>query len=164
MKLVKLENSVAMTDSKLVADTFEKVHRIVLRDIRVLIEKEPEFAEKNFILSSYISKQNKELPSYKMTKDGFALLVMGYPTRKALKFKIAYINQFNAMEKALKESVCISHKIDAAMIAYNKDKDIASYCGKQLSAWKKKRAEHTAKIEKLADDQQLCLGIFNKGQ
>ena len=38
---------------------------------------------------------------YFITRDGFTLLVMGYTGEKAMKFKEAYIRQFNAMEKAL---------------------------------------------------------------
>jgi phage regulator Rha-like protein len=37
-----------------------------------------------------------------MTRDGFTLLVMGYIGDVAMKFKEAYIKQFNAMEKALR--------------------------------------------------------------
>ena len=38
---------------------------------------------------------------YYMTRDGFTILVMGYNGEKAMKFKLSYIKQFNAMEKAL---------------------------------------------------------------
>ena len=38
---------------------------------------------------------------YYMTRDGFTLLVMGYTGDLAMRFKEAYIGQFNAMEKAL---------------------------------------------------------------
>lgn len=38
-----------------------------------------------------------------MTRDGFTLLVMGFSGEKAMRFKVAYINQFNNMEKLLKE-------------------------------------------------------------
>lgn len=38
---------------------------------------------------------------YYMTRDGFTLLAMGYTGEKAMRFKLAYIKQFNAMEKAL---------------------------------------------------------------
>ena len=37
-----------------------------------------------------------------MTRDGFTLLVMGYTGELAMKFKEAYIKQFNAMERALR--------------------------------------------------------------
>lgn len=42
---------------------------------------------------------------YYMNRDGFTLLVMGYTGEKAMKFKLAYIRQFNAMEKALFERI-----------------------------------------------------------
>lgn len=51
--------------------------------------------------SSYINAQNKKQPMYLVTRDGFTLLVMGYTGEKAMKFKEAYIKQFNAMEKSL---------------------------------------------------------------
>jgi Rha family phage regulatory protein len=37
-----------------------------------------EFRESNFGLSSYQSEQNKEMPEYLMTRDGFTILAMGY--------------------------------------------------------------------------------------
>ena len=36
-----------------------------------------------------------------MTRDGFTMLAMGYTGEKAMRFKEAYIRQFNAMEKML---------------------------------------------------------------
>ena len=38
---------------------------------------------------------------YYLTRDGFTLLVMGYTGETAMKFKEAYIKQFNAMERTL---------------------------------------------------------------
>ena len=38
-----------------------------------------------------------------MNRDGFSLLVMGFTGKKALEWKIKYIEAFNAMEKALRE-------------------------------------------------------------
>lgn len=38
-----------------------------------------------------------------MTQDEFTLLVMGFSGEKAMRFKFAYIKQFNHMEKLLKE-------------------------------------------------------------
>lgn len=83
-----------------IAETFGKEHKNVLRDIKQL-ECSDEFGQLNFEPSSYINQQNKEQPMYFITRDGFTLLVMGYTGEKAMKFKEAYIRQFNAMEKAL---------------------------------------------------------------
>jgi Rha family phage regulatory protein len=56
-----------------VAEVFGKEHKNVLRDIETLSCSE-EFRESNFGLSSYVSSQNKTLPMYQMTKDGFSFL------------------------------------------------------------------------------------------
>lgn len=39
---------------------------------------------------------------YLLTRDGFIMVAMGYTGRKAMEFKEAYINAFNAMEQELK--------------------------------------------------------------
>lgn len=83
-----------------VAKTFGKEHNKVLRDVREL-ECSEGFRLSNFGQSSYVNSQNKKMPMYYMTKDGFTLLVMGYNGEKAMEFKEGYIRQFNAMEKLL---------------------------------------------------------------
>lgn len=64
-----------------------------------------EFRELNFELSSYRSEQNKKLPCYNMTRDGFTLLVMGYNGAKAMGYKEAYIRRFNEMEAFIRTLV-----------------------------------------------------------
>nr|WP_300210089.1 Rha family transcriptional regulator [uncultured Anaerostipes sp.] len=84
-----------------VSETFGKRHADVLRDIEEL-GCSKEFRERNFALSKYSVENNKRsYPMYYMTRDGFTILVMGYNGEKAMRFKEAYIKQFNAMEKAL---------------------------------------------------------------
>lgn len=97
-RINKLE--VSVVSSLDVADTFGKEHARVLRDIREL-DCSNEFRLGNFAESSYINIQNKKQPMYLITRDGFTLLVMGYTGDKAMKFKEAYIKQFNAMERTL---------------------------------------------------------------
>ena len=76
----------ALTNSLLVAEKFGKKHKRVMQDIREM-GCSALFRERNFMLSSYFSCQNKELPMYVMTKDGLTLLVMSYTGEKAMKFK-----------------------------------------------------------------------------
>ena len=85
-----------------VAETFEKNHRDVMESIRN-IESNISTAEFSalFFLDSYKASNGKLNPMYLTTRDGFTLLVMGYTGEKAMRFKLAYIKQFNAMEKAL---------------------------------------------------------------
>ncbi len=42
-------------------------------------------------------------PAYNVSRDGFALLAMGFTGRSALAFKLAYIAAFNAMEAKLRK-------------------------------------------------------------
>lgn len=98
MKLGKEER--AAVTSLDVAETFGKAHDKVLRDIRELGCSD-EFRLSNFGESSYFNAQNKKQPMYLMTRDGFTLLAMGYTGDLAMRFKEAYIRQFNAMEAAL---------------------------------------------------------------
>lgn len=83
-----------------VAETFGKEHKNVLKDIREL-QCSNEFGRLNFEPTSYIDEHNRKQPMYYITRDGFTLLAMGYTGEKAIKFKEAYIKQFNAMEKML---------------------------------------------------------------
>lgn len=79
-----------------VAETFGKPHDKVMRDIRELGCSE-EFNLANFGDISYTDSRNRVYNAKVMTRDGFTLLVMGYTGDIAMKFKEAYIKQFNAM-------------------------------------------------------------------
>ena len=102
---VHQNNGVLVTTSRNIAEVFEKEHRNVIRDIRILLETNPdkEFGLLNFEQSSYRNEQNKEQPEYLLTRDGTMLLIMGYTGEKALALKTAYIKRFNEMERQLKE-------------------------------------------------------------
>lgn len=84
-----------------VAETFGREHKNVLRDIRGLGCSE-EFNRLNFEPISYTDSMNRQQEAIVMTRDGFTLLVMGYTGELAMKFKEAYIKQFNAMEAILR--------------------------------------------------------------
>lgn len=104
MKLVYIENKRPITDSLIIAESFGKRHADVLRSIE-LMECSQEFTERNFALSSYTSEQNKELPKYLITQDGFSFLVMGYTGKEAARFKEMYINEFNSMKNELMNQI-----------------------------------------------------------
>lgn len=99
---VKRINKAEMTvvSSLDVAETFRREHKNVLRDIREL-ECSDEFRRLNFEQSEYMNEQNHKQPMFYMTRDGFTILVMGYTGEKAMRFKEAYIKQFNAMDQTL---------------------------------------------------------------
>lgn len=105
-ELVFIEKDRVLTNSLLVAKKFGKSHKRVMQDIRDL-GCSSFFGGHNFVPSSYMSKQNKELPMYVMTKDGFTLLVMGYTGETSMRFKEEYISAFNNMESMLNSDAYI---------------------------------------------------------
>lgn len=97
----KQNEETLITTSRKVAEVFGKEHYNVLRDIESL-SCSTNFAALNFEVSCYKDKSGKNNKEYIITKDGFVMLVMGYTGERAMRFKEAYIAEFNAMDKELK--------------------------------------------------------------
>lgn len=101
------ESNQPLTNSKLVAEVFEKPHDNVLKVIRKILQEgivknneTPMFEE-----TTYINEQNKQsYPMFIMNKDGFTLLAMGFNGKKAMEFKLKYIEAFNKMKKEIESS------------------------------------------------------------
>ena len=100
-KLVFIENDQALTTSLKVAEVFEKNHKHVLESIREILAAENSAAK--FFEESTFENRGKLYPMYLMNRDGFTLLAMGFTGKKALQFKLAYIDAFNRMEAKLQE-------------------------------------------------------------
>ena len=96
------QNDQVITTSLLVAETFEKEHRNVLKSIRKLMSATNVAVAQMFDETTYVNEQGKEQPMFFMNRDGFTLLAMGFSGEKALEFKVKYINAFNKMEAELK--------------------------------------------------------------
>ena len=89
----------AMVDSRFVAEIFGKEHFHVLRDIAKLTD---EFVKMHFRKDVYKDSTGRKLPCYRLTRDGFTVLVMGYTGSKAMQFKELYIKRFNEMEEQIR--------------------------------------------------------------
>ncbi|EAL8694366.1 Rha family transcriptional regulator, partial [Campylobacter coli] len=63
------------------------------------------FNGRNFSPVKYRDAKGEMRPAYQLTKDGFSFIAMGLTGRKADKFKIAFINAFNEMEKLLQKEI-----------------------------------------------------------
>jgi len=98
---LQVVNQRIVVSSRIIAENFEKRHDNVLRDIANL-DCPIDFKHLNFEESSYTNAQCKAQPEYLMTRDGFTLLAMGYTGKKAMEFKIKYIEAFNMMEARIK--------------------------------------------------------------
>lgn len=105
-ELIQVKNDEAVCTSLDVAEKFEKRHDHVIRDIENLISNAPKIGEvKMYIKSTYKDKKGESRPMFYMNRDGFSLLVMGFTGKKALDWKLKYIEAFNAMERALSEKM-----------------------------------------------------------
>lgn len=126
---VHTNNGVLVTTSRNIAVVFGKEHRNVVRDIRAVIDANPDknFTGLNFELSSYTDPTGRKLPEYQLTRDGTMLLIMGYTGPKAMALKTAYIKRFNEMEQALRNGTQVQRQqvsytprelLDAAQLIY----------------------------------------------
>lgn len=96
-----------LTNSLLVAEVFGKPHDNVLKAIRKILQggvvkndETPMFEE-----TTYTNEQNRQTyPMFVMNQDGFTLLAMGFNGKKAMEFKLKYIEAFNRMKKEIESS------------------------------------------------------------
>ena len=95
------QNDQVLTTSLKVAEVFEKEHKHVLDAVRKLFTAENSAVKQMFQESTYLNERNQSQPMFVMNRDGFTLLAMGFNGKKALDFKIAYIDAFNNMEAEL---------------------------------------------------------------
>ena len=102
--LVFTRKNEAVTDSLTVAEFFKKRHDLVLRAIDELVVNLRKNEEIDlFKESTYKDEKGRTYRKYLMSRDGFSLLAMGFTGKKALQWKLKYIEAFNKMESALME-------------------------------------------------------------
>ncbi|ECO5819311.1 TPA: Rha family transcriptional regulator [Campylobacter jejuni] len=99
VELEVVDNAV-YTTSLSVAEVFNKNHKNIIRKINEF--PKDNFTKLNFEPSKYIDSTGRVLPCYKITRDAFSLLVMGFTGEKAYKWKVEFIKVFNEMEKRLR--------------------------------------------------------------
>lgn len=107
--LVAITPAGARTNSRLVADAFDKQHKQVLHVIDTILERKPD------LLGHYFMPKEMEVSAdcvaprsvrgFEMDRDGFCLVAMGFTGEKALEWKLAFIEAFNALEHQVLETV-----------------------------------------------------------
>lgn len=97
---LEVANDQVTTTSLDIAAVFNKRHDNIIAKIETF--PKDSFTDLNFKASKYIDSTGRILPCYKITRDGFSLLVMGFTGEKAYKWKIEFIKAFNEMEKRLR--------------------------------------------------------------
>ena len=95
-----------------VADFFEKQHKHVIAAIENIIATLPDNRQPNF-RQTVVTRENPsggapiKSKAYRLTRDGFTFLAMGFTGERAQAFKWAYIDAFNRMEATLRQ--CPAH-------------------------------------------------------
>ncbi|QTD40600.1 ORF6C domain-containing protein [Sporosarcina sp. Te-1] len=101
-QLVVMQDQQAVTSSKSVAETFGKEHKHVLRDVRSIM-KDVSNSGPMFFEGTEPDSYGRDQAVIYMNRDGFTLLAMGFTGKKAMEFKLKFIQAFNEMEERLKQ-------------------------------------------------------------
>ena len=153
-----------MTTSRKVAARFKKAHKTVLRSIKRIEAAQPEFSRLNFVPRDYVDERGKSQPEYLMTRDGFALLAMGFTGDAAMSWKIVYINAFNRMAEEIARAAHVPavpltlH--EQAMKLHGESetsKSLASIYGRGLRKRRDEKPVFERQLAKLERAMQLCL-------
>lgn len=107
--LVQVTDGQIVVESRKIAEHFDKQHKHVLDAIEN-IKAENSAVTPMFCETTYTAGTGKAYKEYLMNRDGFSLLVMGFTGKKALEWKIKYIQAFNAMEEELRKPKAIPEK------------------------------------------------------
>lgn len=109
--LVRMFKNQVVVSSIQLAERFDKRHCDVLRLTNALLRSfNSGRLSKHFFKSNYTDNKGERRPMYLMDRDGFSLLVMSFKGEKALKWKLDFIDAFNAMEQEIKDN---QHQISA---------------------------------------------------
>ena len=99
-ELINIKNDEAVTTSLKVAEAFGKRHDRLIDEIERKYSEilNPPNGGARFFYKGTYTNRGKKYPMYYMNRDGFSLLVMGFTGKKALEWKLKYIEAFNQME------------------------------------------------------------------
>jgi Rha family phage regulatory protein len=159
-----------MTDSLKVAARFGKEHAKVLRSIRAIKVDQPEFWLANFgeTFDTYASGQGaiKKRATYRMTKDGFLFLSMGFTGKDAAAWKISYINAFNKMAEEIARAAHVPavpltlHEQALKLHADAKTSEaLATIYGRGLRKRRDDKPVFAQQIAMMREALQLCIAL-----
>lgn len=164
-EFVAADGDELFTDSAKVAAVFGKRHTNVLRAIRELLDQLPvDDHALNFepmVLDVEIgSGAIRRDPAYRITRDGFALLAMGFTGKKALFFKRAYIKAFNAMAAHIKnQREGLSYQCIKVALEMKDSERRGSFHGKGLNERRREKPVLAARYTELLAQAQPSLFI-----
>ena len=141
----KTDKGTPVTDSVKVANVFGKLHKNVLRTIRNLTAQN--LAASNWFHEiTYFDGRGNEQPMFLMNRDGFSLLAMGLTGERALQFKVGFIQQFDAMEEALKNIAPVQPSTPAIPQTFAQALRLAAEQAETIEIQQKQLAEQAPKV------------------
>lgn len=120
---LSIHDGIVTTTSTQVAQFFGKRHRDVMRAIRNLVSELSESDARNFAQTCVDTRiegaanmqgTTRQDSAYRMTREGFMLLAMGFTGKEALRWKLAFIAAFNRMEAELQKPAQDPQRIQLA--------------------------------------------------
>ena len=131
-EIILLEkNGQVLASSREVAEKFGKQNKHVNEAIKKLMV-ENSTVKTMFKESTYVSSRGREEIEYLMNRDGFSLLAMGFTGKKALEWKIKYIDAFNQMEDKLKNGNQLTEEERLKLQLFSKDASEVAYAYNRL--------------------------------
>ena len=119
-----------------VASFFEKQHKHVIAAIENIVATLPQERQPNF-RQTVVTRANPsggapiKSKAYRLTRDGFTFLAMGFTGPRAQEFKWAYIDAFNKMEAALRQCP-VAAEISVARLSVEHQYAIQSAVSKRV--------------------------------
>lgn len=166
--ILSTRNCEPVASSRQIAESFEKRHDHVMRDIDTIKKDVPNFGEM-FFETEAPDSYGRPQRTYLMNRDGFTLLAMGFTGKAALEWKLRYIAAFNAMEKQLAQRPQLSRAelMAQALIAAHdelehKDRQIAELTPKGIFADAVNASKKSILVGELA--KLLCQNSVQIGQ
>lgn len=166
--ILSTQNGEPVASSRQIAESFDKRHDHVIRDIDTIKKDVPNFGEM-FFETEAPDSYGRPQRTYLMNRDGFTLLAMGFTGKEALEWKLKYIQAFNAMEKQLAQRPQLSRAelMAQALIAAHdelehKDRQIAELTPKGIFADAVNASKKSILVGELA--KLLCQNSVQIGQ
>lgn len=125
------KNGQVLASSREVAEKFGKQNKHVNEAIKKLMV-ENSTVKTMFEESTYVSSRGREEIEYLMNRDGFSLLAMGFTGKKALEWKLKYIDAFNQMEDRLKNGNQLTEEEKLKLMLFSKDASDVAYAHNRL--------------------------------
>ena len=156
--VVFIKNGEVFANSRDVAAYFGKQHGHIVRDIEKLIaERVLKFEQTVVYRENPSGGASIKSKAYNMDRDGFTLLAMSFSGKKALQFKLRYIEQFNAMEAELRRqsNVMIDYSDPAILIGVMNHLQIENKKKDELIA---EQEQHLKKLDRLEGAEgSMCI-------